>query len=58
MFSSFSFFAALPDLSMISLRVKNTGRTRLPDEPQLRATLDEIYGDRLDRMVLFGSRAG
>jgi hypothetical protein len=35
MFSSFSFFAALPDLSMISLRVKNTGGTRLPDEPNI-----------------------
>jgi hypothetical protein len=35
MFSSFSFFAALPDLSMISLRVKNIGGTRLPDEPQI-----------------------
>jgi hypothetical protein len=35
MFSSFSFFAALPDLSMISLRVKNIGGIRLPDEPGL-----------------------
>jgi hypothetical protein len=41
MFSSFSFFAALPDLSMISLRVKNTGGTRLPDEPQLSETCND-----------------
>lgn len=25
--------------------------------PRVRATLDEIYGDRLERVVLYGSRA-
>lgn len=33
---------------------------RLPDDPILarfKAALDQMYGDRIDRIVLFGSRA-
>jgi len=33
-----------------------TAKTADPILEQFRAALDEIYGDRLDRVVLFGSR--
>jgi uncharacterized protein len=36
-------------------------RVKVADDPVLqryRAALDAIYGDRIERVVLFGSRAG
>jgi len=52
-------------LVMRSLKRSRAGKTRAPSETatddkilrRFRAALDELYGDRIERVVLFGSRA-